>query len=149
LAWQSTHVGGCRFAGNLVCFPHGIYYGHVDPADVAPIVEAYRHQRLYLEKYRGRLGLSLEADVAEYLLRQKTGVRELGQFHVVDVRQETEARWSARFASPATGKLHRVRVVRMPADYEDYLACQAAETRQPPRYRLINHEVLTLPRQEA
>lgn len=28
LAWQSTHLGGCRFAGNMACFPHGIYYGH-------------------------------------------------------------------------------------------------------------------------
>jgi hypothetical protein len=149
LAWQSTHIGGCRFAGNVVCFPHGIYYGHVDPDDVAPIVEEYRQQRLYLEKYRGRLGLSLEADVAEYFLRLQTGVRELAQVRLVDVQHETEDRWSARFISRTTGEIHRVQVVRTQADYEDYLSCQATEKRRPPQYRLIQHEVLALPAHET
>src|SRR5918999_3386419 len=31
--WQSTHVGGDRFAGNLVCLPHGIYFGRVGARD--------------------------------------------------------------------------------------------------------------------
>jgi hypothetical protein len=144
LAWQSTHVGGCRFAGNVACFPHGIYYGHVDPDDVTAIVEEYRRQRLYLEKYRGRLGLSLEADVAEYFLRLQTGVRELAQFRLVDVQHETEERWRARFASRTTGELHRVEVTRMQADYEDYLSCQAIEQRRPPCYHLVTHEVLAI-----
>ena len=29
--WQSSHVGGDRFAGNLVCFPHGLFYAHTTP----------------------------------------------------------------------------------------------------------------------
>jgi hypothetical protein len=149
LAWQSTHIGGCRFAGNVVCFPHGIYYGHVDPDDVAPILEEYRRQRLYLEKYRGRLSLSLEADVAEYCLRLETGIRELAQFRLVDVQHQTEDRWSARFVSRSTGKIHRVEVVRTRADYEDYLSCQATEQQRPPQYRLIQHEVLAFPAQQT
>ncbi len=27
--WQCSHVGGARFAANVVCFPDGIFYGHV------------------------------------------------------------------------------------------------------------------------
>ncbi len=27
--WECTHLGGHRFAGNLVCLPHGIVYGRV------------------------------------------------------------------------------------------------------------------------
>ena len=27
--WESSHVGGDRFAGNLVAFPHGLYLGRV------------------------------------------------------------------------------------------------------------------------
>ena len=27
--WQCTHVGGDRFAGNLVCFPEGLFFGRV------------------------------------------------------------------------------------------------------------------------
>jgi len=32
-AWQSSHVGGDRFAGNLVVLADGVYYGRVEPAD--------------------------------------------------------------------------------------------------------------------
>ena len=29
--WESTHIGGDRFAGNMIAFPHGFYFGRVDP----------------------------------------------------------------------------------------------------------------------
>src|SRR5687767_15679585 len=28
MAWECSHVGGHRFAGNLVCLPDGVCYGH-------------------------------------------------------------------------------------------------------------------------
>ena len=31
--WECTHLGGHRFAANLVCLPHGIVYGRVPPDD--------------------------------------------------------------------------------------------------------------------
>ena len=30
--WESTHIGGDRFAGNMIAFPHGFYLGRVEPA---------------------------------------------------------------------------------------------------------------------
>ena len=30
-AWECSHVGGDRFAANIVCLPEGIYYGRVEP----------------------------------------------------------------------------------------------------------------------
>ena len=29
--WESTHIGGDRFAANLVAFPHGLYFGRLEP----------------------------------------------------------------------------------------------------------------------
>ncbi len=106
LAWQSTHIGGCRFAGNPVCFPQGVYYGRVEPDEVATIVGAFRQQRLYLEKYRGRPSLDLEADVAEYFLRRQTGARELGQFRLIPIEHEAENCWSAQFELRSTGAIY-------------------------------------------
>ena len=40
--WQSSHVGGDRFAGNLICFPHGLFYAHADAESGRRVVEAYR-----------------------------------------------------------------------------------------------------------
>ncbi|MFN2590013.1 MAG: sucrase ferredoxin, partial [Actinomycetota bacterium] len=34
-AWECSHIGGDRFAANLVCFPHGVYYGRVGADDAA------------------------------------------------------------------------------------------------------------------
>ena len=52
-AWQCSHLGGDKFAANMLCLPHGIYYGYVSVADVQLIVEAYCQNQLYDKKYRG------------------------------------------------------------------------------------------------
>ena len=33
--WEVSHIGGDRFAGNLLVLPHGLYYGRLDPAAAA------------------------------------------------------------------------------------------------------------------
>lgn len=146
LAWQSTHIGGCCFAGNLVCFPPGVYYGRVEPDEVATIVGAFRQQRLYLEKYRGRLSLDLEADVAEYFLRRQTGAREVGQFRLITIEHEAENCWSAQFELRSTGAIYSLQVVRRRADYEDYLSCKATQKQRPACYHLVKYEVLATTR---
>src|SRR5207237_3431413 len=52
--WQVTHVGGDRFAGNLVCLPEGLYFGRVGAADAWPVLEDYLAGRIRLDHYRGR-----------------------------------------------------------------------------------------------
>lgn len=57
----SSHVGGHRFAGNVLLYPGGDWYGNVTPQDVPEIVE--RHilgQKILWRLWRGRMGLSLE-----------------------------------------------------------------------------------------
>jgi hypothetical protein len=39
-AWETTHVGWCRFAANLVCLPSGVFYRGVSPAEAVALVEA-------------------------------------------------------------------------------------------------------------
>jgi hypothetical protein len=73
--WESTHVGGDRFAGNLVAFPHGLYFGRVEPADAAQIVRAYREGRIgRLERYRGRSAHPFHVQAAEVALRLHLGL---------------------------------------------------------------------------
>lgn len=40
--WECSHVGGCRFAPNLVLLPDGFYYGDLDPESALATVEAHR-----------------------------------------------------------------------------------------------------------
>jgi hypothetical protein len=141
-AWQSSHIGGCRFAGNLGCFPRGIYYGRVAPAEVPAIVAAYKEQHLYLAKYRGRLSRSPEADVAEVFLRHRTGETSLAALQLVDVHPDTDNSWVAQFVALATGELHRVWVRRMQGHKAVFVACQAVAPKVLPRYHCIRHDIL-------
>ncbi len=54
---RSSHLGQHRFAGNLVCYPTGNWYGRVTPADAAEIVAAELvAQKPLARLWRGRMG---------------------------------------------------------------------------------------------
>ena len=40
--WECSHIGGDRFAANLVCLPDGVYYGRVDPDGAPGLVADHR-----------------------------------------------------------------------------------------------------------
>lgn len=58
---STTHVGGHKYAGNVLAFPSGNWYGNVCPSDVAEIVEKQimKSERV-LRLWRGQMGLSKE-----------------------------------------------------------------------------------------
>jgi hypothetical protein len=72
--WETTHVGGDRYAANLVCLPHGLYYGDLDETRALRAAEEYRHGRVVLEGYRGRAGLSEPVQAAEHFVRSRSGM---------------------------------------------------------------------------
>lgn len=69
--WECTHLGGHRFAGNLVCLPHGIVYGRVGVGDGSRLADAYLDGRLDPLFLRGRSAWPAPAQVAELALRTR------------------------------------------------------------------------------
>jgi hypothetical protein len=70
-AWECSHVGGDRFAANVVSFPHGLFHGRVTPASVLPLVHAYQDGRIHPAGFRGRTAWSPAAQQAEVVLRHE------------------------------------------------------------------------------
>ncbi len=68
-AWQTTHVGGHRYAPNLVCLPSGIVYGQLDVDAGASVVSRHDSGEVVLENLRGRSSLAPAAQAAEYFVR--------------------------------------------------------------------------------
>jgi hypothetical protein len=64
--WETSHVGGHRFAANLVILPHGLYYGPVGADDASAAIDAYRRGTVVAARYRGRAGLPAGQQAAEY-----------------------------------------------------------------------------------
>ena len=62
--WETTHVGGDRFAANLLVLPTGELYGRVPPAIAAALADAIDAGNVMPELMRGRIGLSPVAQAA-------------------------------------------------------------------------------------
>ena len=69
--WQCTHIGGHRFAPNILCLPTGLVYGFVSPSRALAVVDAMNGNNLTLDLLRGRSCFSAPAQAAEYFLRQQ------------------------------------------------------------------------------
>ena len=105
-AWQTTHLGGHRFAPNVLTLPQGVLYGRLRPEDVAGFVADVESGRLARDHVRGRSVLPAEAQAAEMALDEE--VIELVGCEAGQVVMRTE-----------NGK-RRIRVVE--ADAMDILA---------------------------
>jgi hypothetical protein len=101
--WQTSHVGGHRFAANVIALPHGIYYGRVRPDTADAIVNAYRAGQLTLDTYRGRACYTAPVQAADYYLRTETGITDLDAFRLVSADQSDDTRWTVQFAATAGG----------------------------------------------
>jgi (2Fe-2S) ferredoxin len=53
LVWECTHIGGDRFAPNVVLLPDGFYYGNLDPDYAVATVEAHLAGTVLTDRLRG------------------------------------------------------------------------------------------------
>jgi hypothetical protein len=95
--WECSHVGGDRFAGNLVCLPDGSFYGHLDPESARRAVAAHEGGRILLDHWRGRSALPFAAQAAEALVRRELALERLSSLRVLRVER-----------LDGSGALHRV-----------------------------------------
>ncbi|GAA1403114.1 sucrase ferredoxin [Pseudonocardia kongjuensis] len=84
--WESTHLGGDRFAPAMVCLPHGVYYGHVDPADAGALARSFDDGLLSLRHLRGRSCDLPEQQVAEHAVRDARGLTGIDDVTPLAVR---------------------------------------------------------------
>jgi len=132
--WQSTHVGGDRFAGNVVCLPEGVYFGRVAPADIDGIVDEYRAGRIALERYRGRAAYGFAAQAAEIRIREETGLRGLDDLALARIEERGKDAWEVTFRERATGETHDVAVTVEHDPEPARLTCDAVAPAHPRRF---------------
>src|SRR3954453_13396953 len=101
--WQCTHVGGDRFAGNLVCLPEGLYFGHLDPDAADRVLAEYAAGRIDPGHYRGRSCPSFPQQAAERAVREATGVWEINGVRFVSWRRVATQEWLPPLAPPRGG----------------------------------------------
>jgi hypothetical protein len=135
--WECSHIGGDRFAGNLVCLPEGVYYGRLGAAEAARVAALHERGRIDLDHYRGRCIYPPVVQAAEHFLRRELGITGLDD--LVAERRETGAEGvvAVTLATVSAGRWRvRLRVSQAPA--ARLLTCQSTQPDRPPVYRLLD-----------
>jgi hypothetical protein len=137
--WQSTHVGGDRFAGNVVVLPQGLYYGRVERDDVRALLDEQGEGNVLLERYRGRSAYGFAVQAAEQAIRVESELVGVDDLELVDAAA-TDAGWLVRFRDPA-GATHEVEVSEERGEEAVYLTCGAVMPQHARRYVATGHRL--------
>jgi hypothetical protein len=135
--WQCSHVGGDRFAANVLWFPYGLYYGHVSSEDVHPLLDACLERKVHLKNLRGRSCHLRQAQAGEYFVRMKSGVMGVAQLNLLDAERLSPDRWRTRFSE--SGRTYSVEMRCVESHSKEYLSCRADEPRSVTQYELVDY----------
>ena len=139
-AWECSHIGGDRFAANLVCFPHGIYYGRVSPDQVGELMDDYASGTLSLDHFRGRCCYRFPVQAAEYFVRRDTGATAVDALSLIEVVATSEG-IRARFGLASGGRAEVE--VRVSKEESHRLTCTSPEPQPIPLYELASLSITT------
>ena len=134
--WESSHIGGDRFAANLVVLPDGLYLGRV-PADAAvQVVADLDAGRLPPGLVRGRSSLPLPTQAAQAFAREALDC--WGSEQLVPAGQHGLERdtWRVRLATPDVEVV--VRYEREGDGERHRLTCDAEDAKPVPVFRQVS-----------
>ncbi|GAA5106899.1 sucrase ferredoxin [Alloalcanivorax gelatiniphagus] len=133
--WEVSHVGGDRFAGNLVALPRGLYYGALDPDSARDVAAATAAGEVLLERLRGRSDQPMAVQAADIALRHQHGLVGLDDVRTEAVRVDGDLT-TARFEVHGQG-LRDVVVRRVPGEATHRLTCSALRASAIPRHEVL------------
>jgi len=125
---RTTHLGGHKYAANMMVFPPGLCYGRLAPGLVADVVRSAEDGQVHLGQYRGRPAYPLVDQAAEHFLRLALGLTRIADVRLV-APGDTAGR-PTRFAV-TDGRAFDVQV--------------SAEKRDPPRLQSCSDGSPTVP----
>lgn len=140
--WECSHVGGCRFAANVVVLPHGLYYGGVTPASAVGLVEATESGHVVPDLLRGRSSLPAAVQAAQHHARQVLAVGEtrLTDLRPVGTRATGDGPVVVDLARAGTGRVLQVTVTQGPTGPPTLLTCAATRPSSPLGWELVSLE---------
>ncbi|MDP8988023.1 MAG: sucrase ferredoxin [Actinomycetota bacterium] len=139
--WECSHIGGDRFAANLVCLPEGVYFGRVGADEGPAVADDYRAGLLTLDRYRGRSCYPPLVQAGELFVRRGSGTREVDGLVLQRAQLIGEHRLEATFVVGA-GTVWRVEVDRHRSAESVSLTCRSAGRARPWEYRLADLALL-------
>ena len=138
LTWECSHIGGDRFAGNVVVLPDGLYYGRADRQSGPGIVRKHLSGELDLDHLRGRAGYRFPTQAAEWHLRRRLDLTGTGRLRLEQERSR-DGVTDVVFAVDGAQRRWRVQV-RTTRGEPCQLTCRADRHGRPLRFELLGLE---------
>jgi hypothetical protein len=114
--WETSHLGGDRFAANVLVLPSGLLYGRVLPFAAAEFVAAAEAGEVVGALLRGRVGLPPAAQAAVAFAHEQLALRRRADLQVVDIREAAGGTPVVRLRGPHGLLDVTVQVQRQSAD---------------------------------
>ncbi|MBY5162967.1 sucrase ferredoxin [Salsipaludibacter albus] len=133
LSWECSHLGGDRFAGNVLLLPRGLSYGRVGP-DLAPaIVDGHLAGRVDRDHLRGRSGWPFAVQAAAHHLRAHLDVDGIDDLLLTGARRDDHV-VTATFTVAERAWTVAVRAEHGP---EAVLTCRSPRPNRPLHHALV------------
>ena len=107
--WQSSHLGGHRFAANVVLLPDGLMFGRVTPSAAAALAARLGDREILLSHYRGRCSYQPAAQAAERALREREGLLGIDAVELAGAERDGEVT-RIRLRIRSSGHVHELEV---------------------------------------
>ncbi len=114
--WECSHLGGERFAANVLMLPSGLMYGRVLPFAAPEFVAAAEAGEVVGALVRGRIGLVPPAQAALAFGYEHLGIRQATALRVLTATPVIDGQASVRLAGPHGELEVLVQVRRVDAD---------------------------------
>jgi hypothetical protein len=98
--WECSHLGGDRFAANVLVLPAGLLYGRVLPFAAKEFVAAAEADEVVGALLRGRIGLPPAAQAALAFAYEHLALRRRDALHVEQVWPPVEGVTAVRIRGP-------------------------------------------------
>lgn len=132
--WEISHIGGDRFAANVLVLPDGLYYGRVSAEGAAALGDRHRAGHLDLALLRGRSGFPFPVQVAEVAVRRETGRTGAAAVRLVSLEQDGG---DTTVRLDVSGVPYDVVVRRTTGKSTQLLTCRAARESAAPAYEVL------------
>lgn len=138
--WECTHVGGDRFAPNVIHLPYYHFYGHLTTSIIADFYTQTFNGLIYLPNYRGRSVYKTIEQAAEYFLRSKTSDYVSTSINKIDVKQDINDIFSANISLRNNKKGYLIKLRKFLTDEKFFLTCDSQTQKQKTQYEMLSIE---------
>jgi hypothetical protein len=136
--WECSHIGGDRFAGNVVILPEGLYFGRCDETSAHRVIDAYEGGAIHLDHYRGRSVLGFYEQAAEFFVRRELNLTAIDAVTAVQRVAERPGRFVVDLRTDHERRAVQVDVARTVSAAATPLTCTGPIGQRVPTYELVS-----------